>query len=160
MKSDAVNPKADFTASGNAASVSVNFCCSENFAVGASLSANLLPVSGCAATKFGAGDLVGDGVGSTAAHWPASANDDFPHRLHCSNVCDDVTLLQHRQQQWMLGSLVEELLVVNECDVADKVGLNVVVFAAVVGRSVEMSCLVERPARKSAFVSLKCDSVL
>lgn len=98
MKSAAVNPKADFLASGIAASVSVNCCCCENSCVGASLSVNLLPVSGCAAAKFGSDDLVGDGAGSSAAHSPASANDDLEHRLHDADVCDDVALLQHRQQ--------------------------------------------------------------
>lgn len=60
----------------------------------ASRSLNLLPVSGDAATKFGAEDLVGTGVGRVggvyflAAHCAASDIDDLPHRLH---AIDDVT---------------------------------------------------------------------
>jgi len=93
MKSAALNPRDVFSVRLMAANVSVNSCNFENCAVGASLSSYLLPINGCAATKFGCDDLVGSGVvgvGTIAAHCAAFDIDDSPHMLHVEDDIDDV----------------------------------------------------------------------
>jgi hypothetical protein len=96
MVSEILKPKADFTDMGSDASCSVRSCDAANSAVGASLSANLLPVTGKGAFRFGSDVLVDvAGVGDLGEEQVrASVIEGRLHMLHVTS--------QQRQQQFKL----------------------------------------------------------